>query len=393
VSVAQRWAVAEIDLGAVAHNVEVLRQVVAPADVWAVVKADGYGHSAVPVARTALDAGAAGLCVALVAEALLLRHAGLTAPILLLSEQPPDHAAAIVEHRLTPTVYTATGVDALAAAADAAAPAGRPDPVGVHVKVDTGMQRVGVRLAELAGLLDRIADAPQLRLAGVFTHLAVADDPTSPFTDAQLDRFETALASVAPRIGPGVCTHVANSAGGMLHPRTRSGPVRVGIAMYGLSPGAGVPAELMASLRPVMTLRARISLVKPVTAGTTISYGLRHTFAEDTTVATIPLGYADGVPRRLGTSGGEVLIGGVRCPIVGVVTMDQLMVDCAPALAAGVAVRVGDDVVLIGDQDGPLGTQRITADDVAGLVGTIGYEIVCGISSRVPRVFRPRPVV
>jgi alanine racemase len=379
-----RWAVAEIDLDAIAHNVTWLRQLVAPADVWAVVKADGYGHGAVPVAQRALDAGATGLCVALVDEAVTLRAAGITAPVLLLSEQPPEAATSIVEHDLTPTVYTADGI---AAIGTAAAAAGRV--VDVHVKIDTGMQRVGVHPDTLGALLDELATHRSLRLAGVSTHLAVADDPASAFTVEQLDRFDAARAAVADRIAPDVRLHAANSAGAMLHPRARHHLVRVGIAMYGLSPGPAVPGDLLGRLVPALALRSRVSLVKAVHAGSAISYGLRHTFATDTVVATVPLGYADGVPRRLGTSGGEALIGGVRCPVVGVVTMDQLMVDAGPALAAGMTVAVGDEVVLIGGQDGPNGPERITADDVARLVGTIGYEIVCAISGRVPRVFRP----
>ena len=371
----QRWACADIDLDAVRHNVEQLRATVAPSGLWAVVKANGSGHGAVDVARAALDGGADGLCVALVQEGLELRDEGITAPILLLSEQPLTATSDIVRGDLTATVYTTEYVDALAMAAG---DAGRVD-VAVHVKVDTGMQRVGVDPAGTAALIDHVVEhAPTLRVDGIFTHLAVADDPTDPFTNTQLERFDRLLdelADAAPAI-----VHAANSAAALAAPAARRSFVRAGIAIYGISPGAGVD-HLSTTLRPALSLRARVSFVKAVRAGSRISYGLRHTFERDTTVATVPIGYADGVPRRLSTVGGEVLIGGRRCPIVGVVTMDQLMVDCGP----DAAVATGDEVVLIGTQDGPRGVERIRAEDWADALDTIGYEIVCGIGPRVPR--------
>lgn len=366
-----RWAWAEIDLDAIRHNIEYLRSVVAPAAVWAVVKSNGYGHGAVDVARAAVEAGAEGLCVALVREGIELRYAGIDAPILLLSEQPPETAARIVRHRLTPTVYTRQALDALVRE--------RPAGLPVHLKIDTGMQRVGVHRHAAGALAASIVErAPELRLAGIYTHLAVADDPDDDYTDVQLERFDHALEGLPPA----PLIHVANSAAALSRPDAHRSMVRIGIAMYGIVPGPGVE-HLCADLRPAMEVRARVSYVKQVQTGSRISYGLRHTFARDTTVATIPIGYADGVPRRLWSTGGEVLVGGKRCPIVGVVTMDQLMVDCGDA-----EVRVGDDVVLIGEQDGPDGPQRIRAEEWAERLDTIGYEIVCGISERVPRVPR-----
>jgi alanine racemase len=245
--------------------------------------------------------------------------------------------------------------------------------------IDTGMQRVGVHPHAADAIVAAIRDrAPALRLAGVSTHLAVADEPSDPATGDQLERFEKVLV----RIGPVPLVHAANSAGALAHPRARYDMVRVGIAMYGISPGPGVD-HLCAELRPAMQVRSRVSFVKQVRAGSRISYGLRHRFRRDTNVATLPIGYADGVSRRLWSTGGEVLIGGRRCPIVGVVTMDQLMVDCGDA-----DVRRGDDAVLLGEQDGPTGAQRISAEDWATRLDTIGYEVVCGISGRVPRVPR-----
>jgi alanine racemase len=367
-----RWAWAEIDLDAIRHNIAHLRTVVAPTAVWAVVKADGYGHGAVDVARAALSAGAEGLCVALVSEGLTLRQAGIDGPILILSEQPPESASQIVEHRLIPTVYTRPFLDALVAEG----PTGLP----VHMKIDTGMQRVGAHPHAASALAASIAErAPALRLAGVYSHLAVADEPEDEFTARQVKRFDGALAGIVERVGEVPLIHLANSAGALAHPATRRSMARVGIAMYGISPGPGVD-ELSGELRPALSLHSRVSYVKMARAGSRISYGRIHKFERDTNVATVPIGYADGVPRRLSTTGGEVLIGGRRRAIVGRVTMDQLMVDCGDD-----EVRTGDDVVLLGSQVGPDGVQTIRAEDWADRLDTIGYEIVCGISARVPR--------
>ena len=367
-----RWAWAEVDLSAVAHNVGVLRAAVAPSAVWAVVKANGYGHGAVPVARAALDAGAAGLCVALVQEAAELRAAGFDAPILVLSEQPPAQAGEAVRLGLTSTVYSVAQLDALV---DAGATHHR-----VHLKIDTGMHRVGCRPEEAVALAREITRRPGLVLDGVFTHLAVADEPADPYTARQLDRFDAVLAELAVAGTEVPNVHAANSAGGLAHARARYSLVRVGIALYGIQPGRGVE-HLCTALRPALRLQARVSHVKTVAAGERISYGLRHAFARDTVVATVPIGYADGVSRRLFETHGEVLVGGRRCPIVGVVTMDQLMVDVGPSSD----VRPGDVVTLLGSD----GDERIRAEDWAERLGTIGYEIVCGISGRVARRHLP----
>ena len=344
----------------------VLARRVAPAQPWVVVKADGYGHGAAPVALAALGAGATGLCVALAAEGVALRAAGIEAPILVLSEQPPELAPLLVAHGLAATVYTAAGVDALAGAAGRA-----PHPV--HLKLDTGMHRVGARPADAAALVARIASAPGLRLAGVFTHLAMADEPDLPVTGAQLAAFDAALAELAP--GPDVLVHAANSAGALAHAAAHRSLVRLGIAVYGLPPGPGV-AALSHDLRPALALKARVAFVKRLRAGDRLSYGHRHELAGDATVATLPIGYAAGVPRRLFATGGQVLVGGRRRSIVGVVTMDQLLVDCGDD-----DVAVGDEAVLIGRQ----GDDEVTATEWADRLGTINYEITCGISPRVPR--------
>jgi alanine racemase len=372
-----RWAWVDIDLDAIAHNIGVIRGFVAPTPLVAVVKANAYGHGAVPVANTAVDAGASALAVALTHEGIELREAGIDSTIYLFSEQPPEHAAAIVHHRLIPVVYSEAAVHALADHA----PQGYP----VQVKVDTGMHRVGTQPDETLGVI-RAIERAGLTLAGVFTHLAVADEPANPYTTRQLALFDRVLGELAAAGVEVPFTHAANSAAALEHRAARLDAVRVGIAMYGIAPGPEVEA-LTGELRAAMSLRARVSHVKRVAAGERISYGLRHTFARDTTVATVPLGYADGVARRL-SDGGEVLIGGRRYPLVGVVTMDQCMVDVGPldnATPGGAGVAVGDEVVLIGRQ----GTHEITADEWAARLGTIPYEIVCAISARVPRRYHP----
>lgn len=367
-----RASFVEIDRRALVHNVDVLKRRAGGARVLAVVKADGYGHGAITAAEAAIEAGVDGLCVALVQEGVELRRAGIEAPVLVLSEQPLEQVGELVAHGLVATAYSTRYIDALAEEAR------RHDVSGheVHLKIDTGMNRVGCRPADATELAGRIlARSPHLMLGGVFTHLATADDPDATETNRQLDRFDGALTELRHAgIDPGF-VHAANSAATIAHPRAHYDLVRVGIALYGIPPDASM-ASSCRELRPALTLRSRVSYVKRVNAGEGVSYGLRHRFDRATTVATVPIGYADGVPRHAGLTGGTVLIGGAHRPIVGVVTMDQLVVDCGDD-----AVRVDDDVVLIGRQ----GEAEITANDWAGLGGTIGYEIVCGLSRRLPR--------
>ena len=366
-----RAARAEVDLNAVARNVAALRATVGPALVCAVVKADGYGHGAIAVSEAVLNAGADWLGVALVEEAAVLRRAGVTAPILLLSQPRLADLDAAVRFQLRVCVHTAAAIELLAAAAR-----DQSTTVLVHLKVDTGMNRIGVAPDDALAMAEEISRHPELELEGVFTHCAVADELDNPFTAVQFERFERVLAELAaagiePRI-----RHAANSATAIEHPRGRYDLVRCGIAVYGIAPAPGLAADL--NLEPALSLRAEVSMVKRVAAGEGVSYGLRHRFTQDTTVATVPIGYADGVPRRYGMSGGEVLIGGRPRAVVGVVTMDQLMVDCGDDV-----VSVGDEVVLIGRQ----GSETITAEQWAGHLDTIAYEVVCGIGPRVPRFY------
>jgi alanine racemase len=369
----QRWAWAEIDLQAIRHNVSVIRQTVAPASLLAVVKADAYGHGAAQVAAAALQAGAIALGVALVQEGVELRRAGIDAPILLMSQQPPEQSGDIVRFDLTPTVYDVAGIDAL----DRSAIEQHREIVAVHVKVDTGMHRVGCPPEDIGELVQRIEGSRRLRLAGLFTHLAVADEPGNPHTGEQLDRFDDVIRPVVAGSADrgAVVIHAANSAGALAHRRARYGLVRIGIALYGLEPGGGV-AGLCGDLQPALSLKARVSHIKRLTAGERLSYGLSYRLGRDANIATVPIGYADGVRRRLFQTGGEVLIGRRRRAIAGAVTMDQLMVDCGDD-----AVAVGDEVVLIGRQ----GDKQIRVEEWAKRLDTIPYEITCAISNRIAR--------
>lgn len=366
-----RWAWAEVHTGLISHNVAIVAQRTAPVQVWAVVKANGYGHGAIQVANAALAGGATGLCVAIVDEGVALRRAGITAPILLLSEQPAELADLIVGYQLTPTVTTTRGAAVLAASASAA-----DQTVKIHIKVDTGMHRVGVAPNEVVSLASFISSYESLTIEGVYTHFAVADDPSHAANAAQLSAFNTVLENLSSRgINPPLI-HAANSAAALANEPSRFTMVRLGIAMYGLHPGPGV-AELCAGLIPAMSIKARVSAVRWVEAGEAVSYGLVRPLTKGSLIATVPIGYADGVPRALGRTNIQVLLNGVPRSFAGTITMDQLMIDCE----SDSSVTVGDEVVLIGKQ----GEHSVTADDWAEALGTIGYEIVCGIS---PRIFR-----
>lgn len=366
-----RPAWVEVDLDAIRANVVTLRALVPPAELMAVVKADAYGHGAVPVARAALDAGAAWLGVALVEEGAELREAGIDAPVLVLSEPVPEAAEAVVARRLTPVVYTYAGVEQLA---KAVARVGRDQPLGVHLKVDTGMHRVGCPPAEALALAEAITSRRELRLEGVCTHFAVADEPHDPYTREQLAAFEALLAELA-RAGTSVgLRHAANSAALVTLPASRLDLVRSGIAVYGVPPAPELADAVV--LHPALSLKARVSHVMTLPAGERLSYGLRYRLPRASRIVTVPVGYADGVPRNLAEAGAEVLIGGKRHPIAGTVTMDQLMVDVGDA-----PVAVGDEVVLLGRQ----AAEAVTAIEWAERLGTIAYEIVCGIGPRVPR--------
>jgi alanine racemase len=289
--------------------------------------------------------------------------------ILLLSQPRPADVDSAVRLGLRLSAYTADGLDAIAAAARQH---GLTAPI--HLKVNTGMNRVGAAPADITALARSIVERPELELEALWTHCAVADEPANPFTDEQLDRFDQVAADLQQAGLEAPMRHAANTAAALDHPRSRYDLVRVGIGTYGIAPSPALAGR--ADLRPALELRAEVAMVKRVSAGERISYGLTHEFERDATVATVPIGYADGVTRRLSATGGSVLVGGVRRAIVGTITMDQLMVDCGDD-----EVAVGDEVVLIGRQ----GDQVITAQEWADRVDSIAYEVVCGIGPRVPR--------
>ena len=367
-----RWAWVEIDLTAIKTNVAVLVKQVGRAELWATVKANGYGHGAVEVARTALSAGARGLCVALADEAHQLRQAKIVAPILIVSEQPEVAFEQMLRDEVVATAYNEATINSYAAVAARLGVVGK-----VHLKVDTGMHRVGVPVANAMARVEQIIATKSLQLEGVYTHFATADLPSHDETAKQQRRFDDFVAELDRKKLRPKYVHISNSAAVLRDLNASNDMVRVGVAIYGIAP-SNETETVARGLRPAMSLHARVSHVQRLAAGEGVSYGLRTRLEKSANIATLPLGYADGVPRRLWSVGGEVLIGGKRCPIVGVVTMDQLMVNCGE-----IDVKIGDRAVLLGAQ----GDEVISANDIATRLDTIGYEIVCGVSARVPRVY------
>lgn len=349
---------AEIDLGAIRHNVAAFAELIGPSEVCTVVKADGYGHGDVPVAGAAVEAGAMCLAVALVEEGVRLREAGVESRVLLLSEPPPDAAPDLARWELEPTVYSETFLDALEATGS---------ELSVHIKVDTGMHRVGATPEATARLVKRVRESRKLRFAALWTHFAVADEDPG-FTRRQIELFE----EVAERLGPPM-THLANTAGAVLHPEARGDLCRIGLGTYGLHPCAGT--RDLISLRPAMRVVTHVTHVQRLEAGERPSYGRVRPLEHPATVATTPIGYADGF-RRLLTKSGSALIGGKRFPLAGTVTMDQIVIDVGDE-----DVDIGQEVVLLGSQEG----EEITADEWAQHLDTISYEVVCSFGPRVPR--------
>lgn len=367
----------EIDLAAVRSNARAIARTVAPAHLLAVVKARAYGHGAPQVARAALEGGASWLGVATVEEALEIQRkvAPIIPRVMVLSEpQKPEAAHAIVRRGLVPVVYSVAAIEMLA---KAVANSGGIRPLPVHLKVDTGMHRVGCDPEQAGALAELIEARSELDLEGLCTHFALADDPGDEYTLRQLETFERvrdrlAALGITPRI-----VHAANSAAALAFPQARYDLVRVGIALYGIPPAAELEREV--DLVPALSLRAHVSHVRHLPRGERVSYGLRYRLGNDGNVAVVPVGYADGVPRNLGLAGGEVLIRGRRYPIAGTVTMDMLMVDVGPD-----QVEVGDEVVLLGRQAGA----EVTVAEWANRLDTISYEIVTGIGPRVLRTYR-----
>jgi alanine racemase len=378
------WA--EIDLNAIAANVRELRRVTRPeARLLVAVKANAYGHGLLEVARQALETGADALGVARMPEGLALRDAGIDAPVLVFGFTPPSDVEALVRHDLIQTVYT---LDTARAYAERIGKSG--GRLKVHLKVDTGMGRLGIlpdsrRYVEPGMAVSDhavqevtdIASLKELTLEGIFTHFASSDSADKSFAEQQFDTFMAFLGQLKRAGLEFELRHAANSGAIIDMPHTHLDMVRAGVLLYGLYPSDEVDKSRI-ELTPVMTLKARIAHLKKVPAGFPVSYGMTHTTQAPTTIATVPVGYADGFNRRL-SNRGHMLVRGQKAPIVGRVCMDLTMIDVGHI--PGVAVE--DEVVILGRQ----ANESVTADELAGLLDTINYEITSAITARVPRVY------
>ena len=371
------WA--EINLAHLSHNLKVIRKNLHPhTQLMGIVKADAYGHGALPVARVLLEGGADTLGVAMCEEGIELREGGIKAPVLIMGFTPEPLLHEVVRLDLTQTVFDLSGAKALAACA------GRLNKRAmIHIKVDTGMSRLGfLPTPQSVQEICQIAANPHLHVAGIYTHLATSDATENSFMFEQLSRFRWVLDELAGRGVHIKEKHIANS-GAFSHMAYGEGyhdfcldAARVGIMLYGYPPSAEmIPACAHLGLKPVMRLMSRVSMLKDLDAGVGISYGHLYKTDKKSQIAVLPIGYADGYPRRL-SSGGKVLVNGQFAPVAGAICMDQCMID-----VTGIKdVNPGDPVVMMGEPG-------VSADDLAETVGTISYEILCGIGKRVPRIY------
>ena len=361
----------QVNLADLTHNLRVLQAQAGDAPLWPAIKANAYGHGADLIARHLRSLGHDTLCVAQVGEAVELITHGIEATYLVLSGAVPDNAADCVAHGLEPVVAC---IDMVAALDAAAAAAGRR--LAVHLKVDTGMGRFGIAPESVSAFLDGCESFRSVWVRGIMSHFACADAADKRSAERQLARFEGVRATTAAR--GRYLYHMANSAALLDLPKARFDAARPGIAIYGLKPSATMSNPAVDTLRPVLRLVSRITFLKEVAAGVGISYGHVYRTTKQTLVATLPIGYGDGLQR--GLSGRLcVLINGQRCPQIGRITMDQLMVDVS---ALRGEVRPGDEAVLIGSQRD---AETVSADEIAQLAGTINYEVVTALAQRIPR--------
>ncbi len=392
---------AEVNLANLRYNLGRVRRVMASEDaqgaaaqprVWGVLKADAYGHGAPAVARTLERAGMPGMCVALLEEGIELRQAGIVAPILVMGGYygpRRDGLEEVLAGDLIPTVYDPEQIDTIAGivrhyggvprSASGRAPANDDGRVAVHIKLDTGMGRLGATARGLDALLQALRRSPEVRVDGLMTHFACADGDDLEVTREQLARFDTMTDrltqhGILPRV-----RHAANSAALLRLPETRLDMVRPGLALFGLSPRGDMGVDL----RPVMRVRSEIVALRTIEAGQSIGYGHTFTASRETVVATVPMGYADGLSRKL-SNVGHALVHGKRAPIIGTVSMDLTMIDVTDMEGA----RISDEVVFLGSQEGRLGRDLITADEIAEQTGTIAWEVLTSVSRRVPRFYR-----
>ncbi|SFE35655.1 alanine racemase [Lentibacillus persicus] len=363
------WA--EVDLNAIGYNISEMRKRLPDhCEVVGVVKADGYGHGAPAVAEKALEAGAAMLAVALLEEALVLREARITAPILVFGRVAPQDVPVAASQNIILTCFQKEWVHEVNQL-------NLPYPVDVHMKWDTGMGRVGLRTKEeLAELTEELRNSKRINLTGVYTHFATADDAGFEYFKMQNNRFDYLLQFFKSIWHKPVDVHIGNSAASIRFPERMYDHMRFGVSMYGLYPSDAVKAERDIELQPAFSLHSRLAHVKRLAPGESISYGATYTTDEETYIGTIPIGYADGWIRKL--QGADVLVDGKRMPIVGRITMDQTMIKLDQAYP------VGTQVTLIGKQ----GDQEIEVDEIAEKLETINYEIPCMISERVPRKYK-----
>ncbi|UQZ91096.1 alanine racemase [Deltaproteobacteria bacterium Smac51] len=364
-----RAAWAEVDLAAIRHNMMGIKKLLKPETRFcAVVKADGYGHGALAVAGEAVKLGADYLAVAILDEAVSLREGGFTTPTLILGYTPPVQAHMVIERDLTQTIFNVEQAEALSGAAGALGRTAR-----VHLKVDTGMGRLGVCPAEAAQFARAVARLPHLEIEGVYTHFAKADATDKTHALQQVDGFTAALTSIENAGIRIPIKHCANSAATLDMPEAHLDMVRTGIIMYGLNPSDETSRPF--EPKQAMRLKVRLAMIKDVPAGTTISYGCTFVTAAPSRIATLPIGYADGWTRML-SGKAEISLGGRRAPVVGRICMDQCMAD----ITGLDGTREGDEALLFGGPD-------ISTDEVAAKLGTINYEIVCMVGKRVPRVY------
>lgn len=366
------WA--EVDLSCLANNLKMFRRLLPPRiRIMAVIKADGYGHGAYEVSRVALQEGASMLGVASLEEGLELRQKGINSPILILGYTDPCQNHLLLEKDLTPAI---SHWEAALSLSQQALAAGKKVPV--HVKLDTGMSRFGLREpAGIISLLEKLSVLPGIYVEGLFTHFATADEMEKGFMAEQLQRFNAVIREGEKKGIRIPLKHAANSAAAIAFPQSHLDMVRIGIGMYGYYPSDEVSREKI-KLLPVLSLKSRIVLLKKIPPGTPVSYGRTFTAAAETLVAVVPLGYGDGYSRQLSNSG-VMLVRGRKVPVIGRVCMDLTMLD----VGAVPDVREGDEVVVYGKQ----GSQEITVEQVARQLGTISYELLCNINSRIPRIY------
>lgn len=374
-----RPTVAEISLDAIAHNIQAFRnRVGAGTLLLASVKANAYGHGAIETAREATAAGVDYLGVAFLDEALQLRKAGIRAPILVLGFTPAQGLPVAREHDITVTIYRE---DILDAAAQLPCGPGNGKKLKAHVKIDSGMGRLGLLPGEARKFLDRACRIPSLDIEGLFTHFARADERDKTYAYMQIERFAGVVDEVRKQQLPIRIIHAANSAAGIDMPAHATGMLRLGIGMYGLYPSDEVDRAVV-PLEPAMTLKTSLVHVKRLAAGEGISYGTRYFTRGEETIGTLPIGYADGFSRMM-SGKAEVLFRGRRVPVVGTICMDQCMVRLDADDCEAQSVQPGEEVVLMGRQ----GDHAITAEEIAARLGTINYEVTCMVASRVPRVY------